>query len=165
MDVKKIAGQISQAMWDEPTLLFHSPEEVEKDLTDGRALVLEEAGELVGFCGWKDLGGWLELSTVYVVPKFRRQGNSVKLLLLAQERLTSLAQFRHAFLFTQVPLMKKIVSERCGFIPGKYSDLPFRVWASIITHRLHPRRLFSYGKYLKGLHRVGAWQLFTLHRD
>lgn len=164
MDVKKIAEFISQASATEPTLLFHSPEEVENDLAEGRALALEEAGELVGFCGWKNLGGWLELSTVYVVPKFRGRGYSLKLLSLAQERLASLTQFPNAFLFTQVPLMKKIVSERYGFSHAKYSELPLRVWASILAHRFHPRRLLSYTKYIKGLHMVGAWQLFTLRR-
>ncbi len=165
MDFKKISGLISQATWDEPTLLFHSPEEVEKDLTEGRAVALQEGEELVGFCGWKDFGGWLELSTVYVVPKFRGRGDFLKLLGLACKQLESPTQFKHALLFTQVPAIKRVVVRYYGFRPGKYSELPARVWLSLIIHRLDPRRILSYVKYLKVLHRVGAWQLFVFHRD
>ena len=164
MDHRKIADLVSLASWEEPTLLFHSPGEVEKDLAEGRAVVIEEGGELVGFCGWRDLGDWLELRTVYVAPKFRGQGYAFHLFSEAQRRLELLLPKRKIFLFTQVPVMKKIISEWYNFKPANYSVLPWGVWLKIVAHRMHPRRIVSYVKYLKGLHRLGAWQLFIFER-
>mgnify|MGYP001579728502 CR=1 FL=1 len=155
---------ISEASLQEPTLLFHSPEELEMAINEDRAVVLEENGAFVGFCFWKPCGAWLELDSAYIMPAFRGQFYVSKLFSEASRRLSNHPKFKRAFLFTRVPVIKKLVVEY-GFRSGNFFDLPPGVWLKILYHRLRPWRIFSYAKYFRSLARSGPWQLFVFRQD
>ncbi len=164
MDPKAIAKTISGASRKELSLLYYLPEELERAINEKRAVILEEDGRLIGACFWRKVDDWLELDTLYILPEFRGRGYVRKLFSRAKDYLQTNLDSRKAFLFTQVPAIRKIVAEY-GFQPKKFSRLPWSVWLKILKHRLHPLRILSYLKYFRELRRLGAWQLFTFERE
>lgn len=165
MDAKELAGMISAVSRQETTLLYYSPEELEKAIREDRGSVIVEDGKFVGCGFWADRGGgWVEFDTMYVAPEFRRRGYSRKIMQLMKEKAQKRLVGQKAFLFTQVPAMRKMV-EGLGFLPVEFSALPGRLWWKIIFHRMHPKRWISYAKYLPHLNRVGSWQLYILTTD
>ncbi|TSC82801.1 MAG: hypothetical protein G01um101419_488 [Parcubacteria group bacterium Gr01-1014_19] len=164
MDPKAIAKTISEASRKELTLLYYLPDELERAINEKRAVILEEEGRLIGGCFWRKVGDWLELDTLYILPEFRGRGYVRKLFSRAKDYLQINPDFRKAFLFTQVPAIRKIVAEY-DFQPKRFSRLPWSVWLKIFKHRLHPLRILSYFKYFRELRRLGTWQLFTFERE
>mgnify|MGYP001579980586 CR=1 FL=1 len=164
MDAKAAARTISEASRKELSLLYYLPEELERAISENRAVILEEDGKLVGGCFWRKIEDWLELDTLYILPEFRGRGYARKLFSKARNYLQANPNFKKAFGFTQVSVVKKILEEY-GFRPARFSHLPWRMWAKIIRHRLHPMRVLSYLKYFRELSRLGTWQLYVFERD
>lgn len=162
MDAKELAEMISEVSRRESTLLYYSPKELEAAIREDRGSVLIEGGKFIGCGFWSNRGdGWVEFDTMYVAPEFRGRGYSKKIMGLMKEKAQQRLSGQNAFLFTQVPAMRKMV-EGLGFLPVEFSELPRKLWWKIIFHRLHPKRWLSYAKYLSQPERVGSWQLYIL---
>lgn len=147
MVMEKLIKEISELTKSEERLFYWLPKEIEKNIRDNQIVFYEEDGELAAFCLWNFYGGWVEIHTVFVAPRFRGRGYLRRIFNDVTASLEKrLHEIRGIFFFTRVPAMRHVAQEY-GFKTVSYWRLPFGVWLKIIQTRLNPRKLSSHFKH------------------
>ena len=162
MDIKFVAKQISDISRKEVNLLYYSSEELEKALAEGRAVYFEENGKLAAFGAWSKRADCAELHALYIYPEFRGKGYLRKIFQKLYEAAKQKG-IKVAYFFTQAPEVVHVAGDY-GFKPTSHASLPNGVFGEIIWHRIHPKRWFSYLKYLSRPAKLFGFKVYIAER-
>jgi len=145
MNNRVLAKNIASISKKELGLLYYSSDELEKIISENRAIFLEEDGRPAAFGAWTFREKrWIEVHTLYIWPAFRGKGYLRKVFQEIYKRIAG--QGINALLFTFNPKVKHVAAAY-NFQKSSLAALPPQIIWRIFLHRIHPGRWFSYLKY------------------